>query len=386
MNKLAIYIHWPFCLSKCPYCDFNSRPVPDVLDEETWAQAYGRELFFYAQRLGDKEISSIYFGGGTPSLMRAQTASFVLNQISKFWPVAPDCEITIEANPSTAESEKFRAFRAAGINRLSLGVQSFDDEALRFLGRVHDADAARRAIIMAGHVFDRFSFDLIYARAGQTIESWRKELSEALSFAPSHLSLYQLTIEEGTAFYKRAKNETLQSGEELAADMFEETQKMMGQAGLPAYEISNHARVGQESRHNLTYWHYDDYIGVGPGAHGRFAEGSGWIATENHRQPDRWLRQVEEKQNGLSIKERLDAQTAQREALMMGLRLRQGIEAAAWQGKFGQNLFAFLPSDRLKELSEQGLIVADNLALRASRAGLQRLNALLLYLLGENER
>jgi len=382
MKKLALYIHWPFCVSKCPYCDFNSRPLPNETDEEVWAQAYATEIGYYATRWSGRELSSIYFGGGTPSLMRPQTVEAVLDAIAAHWPLADDCEITLEANPSSSETEKFKAFRAAGVNRLSLGVQALDDASLRFLGRAHDANAARRAIESAGQIFDRFSFDLIYARQGQTLEAWEQELREALIFAPRHLSLYQLTIEPNTVFYKRAKTEKLQAEPELAAEMFEQTQVLLEEAGLPAYEISNHAVAGQESRHNLTYWEYNDYLGIGPGAHGRAVNADGArLAMENIKNPTLWLAQVAAKDHGQDVCEAIDLLTAQKEALMMGLRLRKGLDLAVWQEKFGSPLDAFLPDEKRKALMQEGLVTQTEQSFCATEAGRQRLDAVLQFFL-----
>lgn len=382
MMSLALYIHWPFCVSKCPYCDFNSLPLVAPVEEEKWAQAYGTELAHYAQRLGPRAVSSIYFGGGTPSLMQPQTVDAVLRSITKHWPLADSCEITIEANPSSSEIEKFKSFRLAGVNRLSLGVQALDDASLQFLGRAHDAQAARRAIEAAAQAFDRWSFDLIYARAGQSCEDWSKELDQALAFAPRHLSLYQLTIEEGTPFYKRARSEKLQAENEAAAEMYEFTQEKLSHAGLPAYEISNHAAIGQESRHNLAYWQYDSSIGIGPGAHGRFVDADGdRIATENYRRPKDWMGHVESAGQGCEKEETIDIATAQREALMMGLRLTAGIDKMAWEKKFGQTLEQFLPADKMAGLVQEGLLGTNGDFFCATAQGRQRLDAVLRHLL-----
>jgi oxygen-independent coproporphyrinogen-3 oxidase len=382
MPPLVLYIHWPYCASKCPYCDFNSRAAKDI-DHEAWAGAYAREIEYYARLLPERRIASIYFGGGTPSLMAAETVESVLQNIQAHWPLTDDVEITLEANPSSAEAGKFAAFRAAGVNRLSLGVQSLRDDALKFLGRAHDAESARRALEQAAKIFPRFSFDLIYARAGQNPSDWAAELREALRFAPRHLSVYQLTIEPGTRFHAMAeKGASLTAPEDNAAVMYEMTQEILGSNGLPAYEISNHAAPGEASRHNLAYWHYADYIGIGPGAHGRLVKGGVRYATENHREPDEWLRQVAEQGHGQRVFETLDTATAQREALMMGLRLTAGIDSAAWQAKFGILVTDFLLPEKLKRLCDEGLLIADAANFRATAHGLQRLNAVLGYLMG----
>ncbi len=377
---LAVYIHWPFCVSKCPYCDFNSH-VGDTTDQTRWRDAYRRELEYYAAMLLNRRITSIFFGGGTPSLMEPRTVASVLQDIHRLWRVDHDAEITLEANPSSAEADKFADFRAAGVNRLSLGVQSLNAEALKFLGRAHNADEAKRAINLAAKVFPRFSFDLIYAYEGQTPEQWRQELGEALALAGDHLSLYQLTIEPHTIFHTRARRgETLTATDDYAATMFEATQEVMENTGLPAYEISNHARAGQESRHNLTYWHYEDYLGIGPGAHGRHCDHEKRHAIENHRAPEIWLQQVLSQGHGIKIDEILDTETAMREALMMGLRLTVGINLENWRKKFPTPLPQFLSADRLARLEKEGLVAQNEKALYATRTGLQRLNAVFKYL------
>ncbi len=381
MTPLSVYIHWPFCVSKCPYCDFNSRVLPSALEEGAWQEAYINELSHYAARLPDREIATIYFGGGTPSLMQPQTVATLLDKMVALWRVQQNCEITLEANPSSSEIGKFQAFKSAGVNRLSLGVQALNDASLRFLGRAHDAQEAREAIKAAAKTFDRFSFDLIYGRVGQTPAAWEAELGEALTFGSKHMSLYQLTIEEGTSFHKRAANETLTAPDDASAQMYEATQEIMAMAGLPAYEISNHAAAGQESRHNLTYWHYGDYIGIGAGAHGRFVEGNQRYATENHRNPDAWRQQVVAGGHGRAKETILDQETAMREALMMGLRLVTGIDKAAWHRKFALPLKDYVPQHKVSRLVHEGLLVKDAATLRASPKGLETLNAVLAFLL-----
>jgi len=377
---LALYVHWPYCISKCPYCDFNSH-VGDTTDQDKWRKAYQRELEHYAALLPTRTVTSIFFGGGTPSLMEARTVESVVQNISRLWRVDADVEITLEANPSSVEAGKFSDFRKEGVNRLSLGVQSLDTEALKFLGRAHNAEEARRAIHIAANTFPRFSFDLIYARQNQTVEMWRAELQEALMLAGDHLSLYQLTIEPHTQFDTRTRRgEILTASDDHAVTMFETTQEIMDAAGLPAYEISNHARPGQESRHNLTYWHYEDYIGIGPGAHGRYHDGAARHATENHRAPDIWLQQTGIEGHGLKRSDKIEADTARREAIMMGLRLTQGIDKDKWREKFITTLSDFLPADRLTRLIQENYVTENETTLRATRAGLQRLNAVLGYL------
>ncbi len=378
---ISLYIHWPFCVSKCPYCDFNSYRA-GTLDQELWRQAYRREMERYAALLPQRRVRSIYFGGGTPSLMEARTVESVLTDISRLWAIEENVEITLEANPSSAEAGKFAAFRDAGVNRLSLGVQSLRDEVLKFLGRAHDAKEARKALALAARYFPRYSFDLIYAYRGHTLEQWRQELDEALALAAGHLSLYQLTVEPKTAFGAKARRgEALAATDDEAAGLFEATQERTAAAGLPAYEISNHARKGQESRHNLAYWHYDDYIGIGPGAHGRYRAGSARHAVENTAKPDAWLSRVKEKGTGVQGDLVLCQEEAMREALLMGLRLAQGIDFDAWREKFAVPLIPFIPALRIEKLEKEGLMARDGKSLRATKAGLQRLNAVLNFLL-----
>jgi oxygen-independent coproporphyrinogen-3 oxidase len=380
MDQLAVYIHWPYCVSKCPYCDFNSH-VGAGTDHVRWRAVYAKELRYYAALLPARRVTSVFFGGGTPSLMEAGTVSAVLGEIARYWQLAENVEITLEANPNSAEAGKFEEFRKAGVNRLSLGVQSLRDEALKFLGRAHDASEARRAIVLARENFPRFSFDLIYARADQTLASWENELCEALTLADGHISLYQLTIEPGTQFHTRhQRGEKLTAPEEDTARMYELTQDILESAGLPAYEISNHARKGQESRHNLAYWRYEDYIGIGPGAHGRYAAGGTRFATENHRAPEVWLDHVEREGAGSRLRDEIDEATAKLEALLMGLRLDEGINRAAWAQKFSETLDAFLPPAHIARLLEEGYIASDTARLKATPSGRQRLNAVLAYL------
>lgn len=380
-ESLSIYIHWPFCQSKCPYCDFNSH-VAASIDHNAWRTAYIRELEYYAQLLQCREIASVFFGGGTPSLMEPITVEAILQTIAKHWAIAPDVEITLEANPGSVEAQKFIDFRKAGINRLSLGIQSLRDEALIFLGRKHDVAQAKMAIALAADNFPRFSFDLIYARHNQTLQEWETELREALMLAKDHLSLYQLTIEPNTQFYTLAnRGEKLTAPDDQAAAMFELTQDILRDAGMPAYEISNHARAGSESKHNLTYWHYADYIGIGPGAHGRYQKGGKRIATENHKAPEVWLKYVAEKNNGLRVCDVIDNQTALREALMMNLRLTEGIDLQNWKNKFGTSLIDLVTAEKCARLRKEGYLLESDESLTATAAGLQRLNAVLNYLL-----
>jgi oxygen-independent coproporphyrinogen-3 oxidase len=378
--NLALYIHWPYCISKCPYCDFNSH-VGDTQDQDKWRKAYQRELEYYAALLSERTVTSIFFGGGTPSLMEARTVESILQNVARLWRIDDKAEITLEANPSSVEADKFRDFQIAGVNRLSLGVQSLNEDALKFLGRAHNVDEAKKAITLASQVFKRFSFDLIYARQNQAPEMWREELQRALALAGEHLSLYQLTIEPHTQFDTRTRHgEHLTAVDDHAVMMYEMTQDIMDEAGLPAYEISNHARGGQESRHNLTYWHYEDYIGIGPGAHGRTLIKQVRHAIENHRAPDIWLQQTSRQGHGIKSDDIIDYKTAMREALMMGLRLSEGIDLANWREKFQMSLLDFLGREKIERLTAEGYIIENAKTLGASRTGLQRLNALLGYL------
>ncbi len=375
-EPLAVYIHWPFCLSKCPYCDFNSH-VREAVDAARWTRALLADLEHQAALAPDRMVTSIFFGGGTPSLMPSETVAALVARVKALWPVAPGLEVTLEANPNSAEAERFAGFADAGINRLSLGIQALDPEALRFLGRGHDRDEAIAAIHLARGTFARYSFDLIYARPGQSVAAWEAELDEALTLCGDHLSLYQLTIEPGTAFGNRAaRGEVLAVDEETGAALFEATQCRLAAAGLPAYEISNHARPGAECRHNLAYWRYDDYVGIGPGAHGRVAQGSAKVATRQHRTPEAWLAAIES--TGAAIDETIPIprETAVEEMLMMGLRLvegvsRQRLEAVA--GRAVEELFA----DTLPRLVDAGFLTLDRECLAATSAGRQRLNAVL---------
>lgn len=353
---IALYIHWPFCEKKCPYCDFNSH-VRDGVEVERWKTAYFRELAYWANLLPPKRLSSIFFGGGTPSLMPPSLVGDVLAEANRLFPFTEDIEITLEANPNSSEAAKFKAFRDAGVNRLSIGIQSFDDDALRFLGRLHDGKQGLKAIDMAASTFGRFSFDLIYARPEHTEAAWQKELAFALSLGSSHLSLYQLTIEPGTSFFHAHKRGDLQEiDEEKAAALYQLTQQIMDEAGLPAYEISNHARVGEESRHNLTYWRYHDYIGIGPGAHGRVQMGNAKLATTTLRSPEKWLQAVEAKGHGLETTESLESAMQAQEAVLMGLRLKEGVSRKQLATLHPQPV---LNEEAIARLAAQGFLLQD---------------------------
>ncbi|HEY1798371.1 MAG TPA: radical SAM family heme chaperone HemW [Stellaceae bacterium] len=371
---LAIYIHWPFCRSKCPYCDFNSH-VRERIDESGWTRALLADLDRQASLVPDREVMSIFFGGGTPSLMPPETVAALIGRVKTHWPVAANLEITLEANPNSAEAERFAGFAGAGVNRLSLGVQALDPEALKFLGRAHNADEARAAIALARAHFPRYSFDLIYARPGQSLGAWQKELDEALALAGTHLSLYQLTIEPGTQFATRAaRGDIAMPDDDLAARFFEATQDRLVAAGLPAYEISNHARPGAECRHNLVYWRYEDYLGIGPGAHGRVTTATGRLATQHRRAPEAWL--------DAPVLETtlIPAETALEEMLMMGLRLAEGVPRARIEAIAGRNVETLFGS-ALARLVDGRFVTLDDQRLVATAEGRQRLNSVLAALL-----
>ncbi|HYG85347.1 MAG TPA: radical SAM family heme chaperone HemW [Azospirillum sp.] len=377
----GIYIHWPFCKSKCPYCDFNSH-VRERIDQERWRAALLRELDHYADVTAGRTVTSVFFGGGTPSLMDPATTAALIDRIQQRWRVANSLEITLEANPTSVEAERFRAFRMAGVNRVSLGIQALDDASLRFLGRQHNSAEALGAIELAARTFDRFSFDLIYARPEQTVAAWEAELTRALDFAVGHISVYQLTIEEGTAFHPAyLRGEFRIPDEELAGDLYEATQNLLGAAGLPAYEISNHARPGEESRHNLTYWRYGDYVGIGPGAHGRLTLDGEKRATRAHRAPEIWLERVARDGHGGHTPEAVDADSRATELLMMGLRLTEGVARARLVEETGRDLDALVNAGALKRLVDGGFLEVDESFLRATHEGRQRLNAVLSTLL-----
>jgi putative oxygen-independent coproporphyrinogen III oxidase len=380
-EQFGIYVHWPFCAAKCPYCDFNSH-VADTIDHEAWRIAYAREIHAYGRMTKGREVTSIFFGGGTPSLMEPTTAQVVIDEIAKHWNISNDCEITLEANPTSVETDKFKAFRNAGINRVSMGVQSLNEQDLSFLGRKHDGAQAKRAIEAARQVFDRYSFDLIYARPEQTAVAWEEELREAITLAGDHLSVYQLTIEKGTPFYMQHERGDFRiPDEELAGDLYEITQSVLEEAGMPAYEISNHARAGQESRHNLTYWRYTDYVGIGPGAHGRLTLDGHKQATRGHRAPEIWLKRVEDYAHGSHEFEILTHNNRFTECLMMGLRLSEGVPVARLEVEGGKPFGQLIAPVKIKALQEEGLLEFDGQTLKATKSGLQRLNGLLSYLL-----
>ena len=378
---LGVYIHWPFCQSKCPYCDFNSH-VREAVDQARWRAGLLRELTEMAKLVPERRVESVFFGGGTPSLMPPETVGALLETIRKLWPCAEDWEVTLEANPGSSDAGRFAGYREAGVNRLSLGVQALNDDALRFLGRRHSVAEALDAVALAREIFGRFSFDLIYARPGQDQAAWDAELTRALAEGPEHLSLYQLTIEENTVFHGAwRRGELAMPGEAETAALFEMTQARMETAGLPAYEISNHARPGAACRHNLIYWRYQDYLGIGPGAHGRITRAGEKVALRQHRAPEAWLAAVERDGHATRQERRIAAEDRLTELLLCGLRLNEGVVRDAFRRELGAEPEALLPHDRLAHLADEGLLILDAGGLRASAAGRQTLNALLGYLL-----
>jgi oxygen-independent coproporphyrinogen-3 oxidase len=374
----GVYVHWPFCASKCPYCDFNSHVRAGGIDEPRFLRAFLRELQHWAALAPGRAVTSVFFGGGTPSLMSAETVGAVIDRIAKLWAVEPGAEITLEANPSSVEAARFRGYRAAGVNRVSLGVQSLNDAQLRALGRLHTAAEARAAIDVARSTFERYSFDLIYARPGQTIEQWRSELGQALGLADKHLSLYQLTIEQGTPFAAlHARGKLVVPDADAAGAFYEVTQAMTGRAGLPAYEISNHAAPGEESRHNLTYWRYGEYVGIGPGAHGRVVVDGVRRATSTQRSPEQWAALVEAGGHGLVEDVALTRAEEADEALLMGLRLTEGIDA----GRLAERTGLVLGERAVGDLAGLGLIERLEAGrLRATASGRMVLNEIVLRL------
>ena len=372
-EPLALYVHWPFCVSKCPYCDFNSH-VRDSVDQAAWRDALLVDLRHEAALLADRRVGSIFFGGGTPSLMPPATVAAVIAAAEAEWGLTDDVEITLEANPNSVEVANFADLAAAGVNRVSIGVQSFDSEVLEFLGRAHSEDEARRAIGTAQEHFARVSFDLIYARPGQTMAAWESELAGALAFGTDHLSLYQLTIEPGTRFATlAAKGDLTIPDGDAAADLFDATQAMTAAAGLPRYEVSNHARVGQESRHNLAYWRYADYAGVGPGAHGRRLG----QATERHKKPENFVAAVARNGHGLKVEADLPAHERATEAMLMGLRLTEGIDLARIEMRSGLGREAFVDADAVARLVDQGLMAQAGDRLAVTDNGILLLDSIL---------
>ncbi len=377
MGGFGLYIHWPFCQAKCPYCDFNSHVVKSI-DQDRWARAYLSELDRVAEDTSDRILGTVFFGGGTPSLMDPKIVDQIMNRIRANWSLANDFEATMEANPSSVEASRFQAYRAAGVDRVSLGIQALNDADLKALGRLHSADEAKAALDIAGSTFDRVSFDLIYARQSQSLSDWEVELTKALSYGTTHMSLYQLTIEDGTAFGERFKAGKLRDlpDDDLAADMFELTQTKMNDAGMPAYEVSNHAKPGQESRHNLIYWRGGDYLGIGPGAHGRITDHRTRYGTETPQAPSVWLTAVEERGSGQSVKTPITSDEAETEYVMMSLRTSEGIDLARLSPALIEAI-----SFEINSLVDAGLIIQTDTRISVPAEKRVLLNAILKELL-----
>ena len=373
----GLYVHWPFCEAKCPYCDFNSH-VSRFIDQDAWREALLLELDRAAARLGERALDSVYFGGGTPSLMAPETVAALIQRASEHWSFSNSVEITLEANPNSVERQRFADYRAAGVNRVSLGVQALNDADLKRLGRLHSANDARIALDVALNTFDRVSFDLICARQNQSLRDWETELNQALGFGTDHLSLYQLTIEPGTAFGDRYRAGTLRGlpDDDLGADIFLATQEICDAHGVPGYEVSNHARPGQESRHNMVYWQYGDYVGIGPGAHGRVTRDGTKFATETRLNPGQWLASVREG-SGTSAETPLSADEQAEEYLMMSLRTTLGMNLQRFKRLGGNEL----PEKRISELEDMGLVSLADGNLSVTQAGRPLLNAVTSRLL-----
>jgi len=374
-NAFGVYVHWPFCAAKCPYCDFNSH-VRVKIDEDAWTSGIVRELQWTAKLQGDARpvVETIFFGGGTPSLIGAAAIAAVIDEIARLWTVARDVEITLESNPASVEAQRFADYRKAGVNRLSLGVQALNDTDLKFLGRLHSVAESKSALAIACTVFDRVSFDLIYARPRQSIAAWRDELREALGFGTEHLSLYQLTVEAGTPFAALARSGALSTpDEDSAAALYETTQELTEAAGRPAYEISNHARPGGECRHNLLYWRYGDYVGVGPGAHGRLTIDDKRLATFCEKLPERWREKTAQDGHGIVEQSEIDRKDAAREHLLMNLRLAEGVDLARYRSRWGTEI----DRGRVAALVDEGHLQQDADRLKVTPRGRLVLNAVI---------
>jgi oxygen-independent coproporphyrinogen-3 oxidase len=375
MSAFGIYVHWPYCAAKCPYCDFNSH-VRETFSDERWSGAILRELEYVAGLQSQRpKVASVFFGGGTPSLMSGRAVGRVLDGIAKLWPMDGDVEITLEANPNSVEQHRFRDYREAGVNRVSIGAQSLDAPALKALGRLHGVDEAKSAVALAQHIFPRSSFDLIYARPDQTADAWARELNEALAFGTEHLSLYQLTIEPGTAYATLSRQGKLTvPDEDAAVELYDLTENICAASGLKSYEVSNYAKPGAESRHNLVYWRYGDYAGVGPGAHGRLTLDGRRMASEAERLPEKWLAAVERRGTSIALTD--VSSDAAREHLLMGLRLAEGVDLEAYR----QRWMLAPSSSCIADLTAEGLVSVDGTHLRATTHGRLVLNAVIAQL------
>jgi oxygen-independent coproporphyrinogen-3 oxidase len=373
----GIYVHWPFCKAKCPYCDFNSHVRHEPVDALSFADALGRELAWFGARTQGRQVDSIFFGGGTPSLMPPEAVASVLDRIADLWTIADDAEVTLEANPTSVEAKNFAGYRAAGVNRVSVGVQALSDQDLKALGRQHSVDEALLAFRLAAKTFPRVSFDLIYARPGQSVAQWRDELARALSEQQGHMSLYQLTIEEGTRYADLHRaGKLIVPDEDVAAELYDVTQELTAEAGLHAYEVSNHAAPGHESRHNLIYWRYGDYAGVGPGAHSRINDGRHRLALATERHPETWRAHVMARSHGVIEETRIETTDQAAEYLLMGLRIAEGIDLARYEALSGR------PPSHLAELTKMGLVSVHGDRLVATHAGRRVLNAVIAQMAG----
>lgn len=378
-KPLGLYVHWPFCVSKCPYCDFNSH-VRNAVDHKRWKDALLAELKYVGEKTQGRPLQSVFFGGGTPSLMDPETVKAIIDELGTYWQV-DNPEISLEANPNSVEIEKFKDFRAAGVNRVSIGIQSLNTDALKFLGRAHSADEGRRAIEIAAQTFDRYSFDLIYARPGQTLAAWETELREAMPLVRDHISLYQLTIEPGTAFHTAyaRKDFALPKGS-LAAELFEKTDEILAEKGIHRYEVSNHAKPGKECQHNLVYWRYQDYAGIGPGAHGRLTLGDEKFATKCFRAPETWMENVESHGHAIQEKTLLSNNEQIVETLMMGLRLKEGINLQSFSSAHKIEVTDIVDATRIQALVDEGYLTMDTTVMKTTHEGLLRLNSLVSFL------
>ena len=376
-DAFGIYVHWPFCKAKCPYCDFNSHVRHEAVDSLSFARALGEELKWFAARTPGRTVTSIFFGGGTPSLMPPEAVSHVLDTIGSLWPVAEDVETTLEANPTSIEAENFRGYRAAGVNRVSVGVQALNDEDLKALGRQHSSEEAIAAFRLAAKIFPRVSFDMIYARPNQTLDGWRAELTRALAEQQGHMSLYQLTIEPGTAYFDlHERGRLVTPTDDRAADLYDLTQELTEKAGLANYEISNHAAPGQESRHNLLYWRYGEYAGVGPGAHSRLADGENRRALIAEKHPETWRKLVQDQGHGIISDSVVPPVDQASEYLLMGLRIAEGIDMDRYAALAGREIDSF----KLAGMKSMGLIKRHGQRLMATADGRKLLNAVIAEL------
>ncbi len=378
MNAFGLYIHWPFCKAKCPYCDFNSHVRHEAVDTNSFAEALVTELKYTATRTPGRSVSSIFFGGGTPSLMPPKAVADVLDAIAELWPVQPDAEITLEANPTSVEAENFRGYRSAGVNRVSVGVQALDEADLKALGRQHTPDEALAAFKLAARIFPRVSFDMIYARPHQTLTKWKNELTSALKEQQGHMSLYQLTIEPETRYADlHDAGKLIIPDDDLSADLYDLTQELTEKAGLPCYEISNHAKPGHESLHNLLYWRYGEYAGVGPGAHGRLHDGAATFATATEKHPETWRALIQSQGHGLVQDEATAAASQAREMLLMGLRIAEGIDLNRYETLAGKSM----DQSKITAMADLGLVqMRGNARLAATQAGRRLLNAVIAEL------